>query len=138
MLDRMGRDEMFYRICHINDVVIEDKDSVLSAIKNITNPDFQDNRGESYLHMACQAHSIEAISLLLKKGANPNITDRFGYPPIFSALGRISDNNPLILEVMLHYGLDLNRVIDGLSVKKHIEMFGNDKLNEIINNWLEK
>ena len=66
MLDRMGRDEMFYRICHINDVVIENKDSVLSAIRNITNPDFQDNRGESYLHMACQAHSIEAISLLLK------------------------------------------------------------------------
>lgn len=138
MLDRMGRDEMFYRIGHINIDSVEDKDSVLTAIKEITNPNFQDKEGISYLHMACQAHSIEAISLLLKKGANPNITDRFGYPPIFSALGRISDNNPFILEVMLHYGLDLNRVIDGLSVKKHIEMFGNDKLNEIINNWLEK
>lgn len=133
MLDRMGRDEMFYRIGHINIDSVEDKDSVLTAIKEITNPNFQDKEGISYLHMACQSHSIEAIKILLDLGADPNIADRNGLPPVFKAIGRYNEKNPQILQMMIDSGLDLSKIVKGKTIKEHIKRFGNDKLNAIIN-----
>lgn len=46
------------------------------------NPNFQDDKGISYLHRACQTHNIEAIKILLELGANPNITDKRGFSPV--------------------------------------------------------
>lgn len=60
--------------------------------------------------MACQAHSVEAISVLLDLGADPNITDHRGISPILSALGSINEKNDTILEMMLKHGLDLERM----------------------------
>ena len=84
MLDKMGRDKMYYRIAHINNSIMENKEEVLREMKNIGNPNFQDYQGVSYLHMACQAHSLEAIRILLELGANPNINDNRGFSPITS------------------------------------------------------
>lgn len=59
--------------------------------------------------MACQAHSVEAVSILLELGADANICDKRGHSPILSALGSINENNNIILELMLQHGLDLER-----------------------------
>ena len=109
MNDRLNRDEMFYRIADINIPLKENKDDVLSAMKGIKNPNFQDLNGTSYLHIACQTHCIEAIKILLGLGANPNINDNRGFSPVTFALGRINSNNAAILKLMLRYGLDLNK-----------------------------
>ncbi len=135
MLDRMGRDEMHYRIAHIDDPIFENKDEVLIDMRNITNPNFQDNQGVSYLHMACQAHSIEAIKILLELGADPNINDNKGFSPITSALGRIDDNNKMILEIMLQSGLDLTKKEGEKSLREWIEQFREDELNSIIEKY---
>ena len=42
MLDKVGRDEMHYKIAHINIKEIENKEDVLKAMKKIKNPNFQD------------------------------------------------------------------------------------------------
>ena len=107
LIDRLRRNEMFYKIAHIN--MCKDKEKLYKEIYKIKNPNFQDRHGTSYLHMACQVHSIEAISILLEKGANPNINDNRGFSPVMSALGVLDDNNTKILEIMLENGLDLNK-----------------------------
>ena len=134
MLDKMGRDKMHYRIAHINNSIMENKEEVLREMKNIGNPNFQDNQGVSYLHMACQAHSLEAIRILLELGANPNINDNRGFSPITSALGSINNTNGAILSLMLQYGLDLKKMEGNQTLKEWIEMFDDEELNEIIRN----
>ncbi|MBR6402609.1 MAG: ankyrin repeat domain-containing protein [Eubacterium sp.] len=106
-LDRLKRNEMFYKIAHIN--MCNDKEKLYKELYKIKNPNFQDLHGTSYLHVACQAHSIEAISILLEIGADPNINDNRGFSPVMSALGVLDDNNIKILEIMLNNGLDLNK-----------------------------
>lgn len=96
MTDIFNRDEMFYRLAHLN-VGIEKKEEVLKDLKKVSNPNFQDSQGTSYLHMACQVHSVEAISILLDLGADANISDKRGFSPILSALGSINENNNIII-----------------------------------------
>ena len=132
MKDRLNRDEMFYKIADINIPMMEKKEDVLEAMKGIENPNFQDLEGTSYLHMACQAHSLEAIKLLLDLGANPNINDNSGFSPVTSALGTINKSNGEILELMLQHGLDLKKMEGDQTLKEWIEMFDDDELNEII------
>lgn len=138
MVDKMGRDKMHYRIAHINNSIMENKDDVLIDMRNIDNPNFQDNQGISYLHMACQAHSVEAIKILLDLGANPNINDNKGFSPITSALGRINQNNKMILELMLQFGLDLNKKEGNQTLKEWIKMFDDEELNDVIRNIEER
>lgn len=135
MLDKMGRDKMFYKTCHINNSAIEDKDLVLSEMRSINNPNFQDVDGNSYLHMACQAHSIEAVELLLNMGADPNILDNCGFPPIISAVGCIDSRNGEILDAMLKNGLNLDLMINGLTIRSLIESFGNLELIGILDSY---
>lgn len=132
MIDKMGRDKMHYRIAHINHSIMEVKEDVLRDMKSIDDPDFQDYQGVSYLHMACQAHSVEAIKMLLDLGANLNINDNMGFSPITSALGCVNSNNPEILKLMLRYGLDLKKMEGDNTLKEWIEMFNEEELNEII------
>lgn len=134
MIDKMGRDRMHYRIAHINNSIMENKEDVLRDMKNIDNPNFQDYQGISYLHMACQAHSLEAIKILLDLGANPNINDKEGFSPITSALGTVNKNNCAILNLMLQYGLDLMKPEGNQTLKEWIEMFDDEELNEIMVN----
>lgn len=132
MMDRLNRDEMFYRIVDIDIPMKEKKDDVLEAMKGIKNPNFQDLNGTSYLHMACQTHCIESIKILLDLGANPNINDKMGFSPITNALGTLNDNNAKILELMLQYGLDLQKMEGNQTLKEWIEMFDKEEYNEII------
>ena len=125
-----NRDEIFYRLG------IEQSEELLQMIKNAENPNFQDDKGLSYLHMACQSHYYEAIKLLLESGANPNIKDYRDSSPVFFALGSINEKNNAILELMLQYGLDLEQMERNRTVKEKIENLRNEELKQIVENFI--
>lgn len=124
-----GRDEIFFRLG------IEQSDDLLRKLKMADNVDFQDANGWSYLHRVCQSHYIEAIKILLELGANPNINDKRGFSPIMEAIGRINENNNVILEMMLQHGLDLDKMEGDITLKEQIESFEDDEMNKIIKKY---
>lgn len=134
MKDNFNRDKMFYRLAHIN-IGLEKKEDVLKDLREVSNPNFQDSRGTSYLHMACQAHSLEAISILLELGADVNICDKRGFSPIMSAIGSVDESNNDILELMLKNGLDLERMEGDITLKEKIKSFNKEGYNNIIEKY---
>lgn len=145
MYKRLGRNKMVYMIADINldekylkQFYSMTKVEILEEMKKITNPNFQDNNGFSYLHTACQTHCVDAIKILLDLGANPNITDKIGAQPILSAIGSKNENNPKILELMFQHGLNVDLPMRDKSLKEVIESFGNNEYNEIIKKYYKK
>lgn len=124
-----NRDEIFFRLG------IEKSEELLQKIRCSENPNFQDDMGFSYLHRACQAHYLEAIEVLLKMGADPNINDKRGRSPILEAIGSINENNNAILKLMLEYGLNLDKMEGKMTLKEQIESFGDDEMNRIISKY---
>lgn len=124
-----NRDEIFFRLG------VEKSEELLEKIRDVKNPNFQDDKGISYLHRACQTHYIEAIKILLELGANPNITDKRGFSPVLEAIGSINENNNEILELLLKHGLDLNRTEGDMTLKEQIESFDDDEMNKIIKKY---
>ena len=124
-----NRDEIFFRLG------IEKSEDLLQMLRNIKNPNFQDDNGFSYLHRACQAHYVDAIKILLELGADPNINDMRGTSPISEAIGMINENNAEILEIMLKYGLDLEKMEGDMTLKEMIESFDNDEMNKILKKY---
>ena len=124
-----NRDEIFFRLG------IEQSEELLQKIRCAKNPNFQDDMGFSYLHRACQAHYLEAIEVLLKMGADPNIIDKRGHSPILEAIGSINENNNAILKLMLEYGLNLDKMEGGMTLKEQIESFDDDEMNRIISKY---
>ena len=127
-----NRDEIFFRLG------IEKSEELLQKIRSAENPNFQDMLGFSYLHRACQAHYLEAIEVLLKMGANPNIDDKNGHSPILSAIGSINENNNAILELMLKYGLNLDKTEGEMTLKEQIASFADDDFNRIVDRYYNK
>lgn len=124
-----NRDEIFFRLG------VEKSEELLEKIRDVKNPNFQDDKGISYLHRACQTHYIEAIKILLELGANPNITDKRGFSPVLEAIGSINENNNEILELLLKHGLDLDRTEGDMTLKEQIESFDDDEMNKIIKKY---
>lgn len=127
-----NRDEIFFRLG------VEESEELLQKIKNVENPNFQDVEGTSYLHMACQSHYYDAIKILLELGANPNINNNRGKSPILKAIGSIHENNNAILELMLQYGLDLDKMEGNMTLKDMIESFDDDEMNKIVKKYYYK
>ena len=78
---------------------------------------------------------MEAVEVLLQMGANPNINDKEGHSPISEAVGSIDENNNAILELMLEYGLDLNKTEGEMTLKEMIESFDDADMNRIIHRY---
>lgn len=125
----LNRDEIFFRL------LFEKSEDLLQKIRNAENPNFQDDEGTSYLHMACQSHYYEAVKLLLELGANPNINNNRGISPILKAIGQKNSNNIAILELMLQYGLDLDKMEGDTTLKTRIERFKDDEMNKIVKKY---
>lgn len=124
-----NRDEIFFRLG------VEKSDDLLQKLRNVDDPNFQDDKGISYLHRACQSHYLEAIKILLELGADPNINDIRGFSPVMDALGKINENNNAILEIMLQYGLNLDKMEGGKTLKERIESFDDDEMNKIVKKY---
>ena len=131
-LDRLGRDDIFWQIGH------EESTELLASIKNLENVEFKDKQGLTYLHVAAINHKIQVIKLLLEKGANPNCVDKRGATPILMALGTKNNNNQEILRLFLEHGLDLEKKINGMTIKETILSFEEAELAEIIKEYENK
>ena len=131
-LDRLGRDDIFWQIGH------EESTELLASIKNLENVEFKDKQGLTYLHVAAINHKIQVIKLLLEKGANPNCVDKRGATPILMALGTKNNNNQEILRLFLEHGLDLEKKINGMTIKETILSFEEPELAEIIKEYENK
>ena len=129
---RLGRDDIFWQIGH------EESTELLASIKNLENVEFKDKQGLTYLHVAAINHKIQVIKLLLEKGANPNCVDKRGATPILMALGTKNNNNQEILRLFLEHGLDLEKKINGMTIKETILSFEEPELAEIIKEYENK
>lgn len=130
--DRYGSDEIFLLFA------FDPNNRLLTELKKVKNPNFQDNLGISYLYLACQSHSLEAIKILLEKGADPNIVDNEGDSPVLGALASINEHNNEIFELLLKHGLDLDKQCYGKTLKEKIEEFRDDDLNRLIEKYYKK
>lgn len=127
-----NRDEIFFRLG------VEKSDDLLQKLRNVVEPDFQDDKGISYLHRACQSHYLEAIEILLELGANPNINDNRGFSPVLGAIGKINESNNAILEMMLQNGLDLDKMEGDMTLKEKIESFNDNEMNKVVEKYYHK
>ncbi len=59
------------------------EDSLTEAVFDINEPD---GNGETLLHRAAQEGDIDCIRVLVKYGANVNVKDKQGWPPVHTAL----------------------------------------------------
>ena len=103
-MDRLGRDELFYKIIDGEDL------NALSMIEDVININFQDKNGYSYLHAATQSRSIEVIKKLLMKGANIDIRDKFGKTPLMVAISEYHPeyrNDRTIIDLLIENGADI-------------------------------
>ena len=137
MIDEYGRDQTFRNVIYLTWAKGEERERLLASLQNIQNINFCDKRKETYLHMACRAHNVEVINILLEQGADPNARDINGFPPVIAALGMRHEKNPEILQIMLNAGLDILQENRGETLKTHIERFGNGDLNRIIIRWMD-
>ena len=98
-MDRMGRDELFYKI------IDQDNEKALSMIDDVIDVNFQDVNGYSYLHAAAQSESIEIINKLIRKGAYIDIKDKFGRTPLMIAISGYG-NDRSVVDLLIESGAD--------------------------------
>lgn len=125
-----GRNELIWKISHD-----EETDELISEIKNCQDVNYSDNEGYTYLHYAALEHKSKVIKALLEKGANPNCVGKCGNVPILHALGRINEKNGEILQMFLDYGLDLDMLHAGETIREVIFSFEDPEYNEIIEKY---
>jgi hypothetical protein len=70
----------------INCVLNGDSDLVSWLIDQGADVNLQDKAGYSALHFAGQERAVEIASILLSKGANPNLIDIHGNSPLWTAI----------------------------------------------------
>ena len=104
-LDRLGRDELFYKIGD------REEESALTMLDNDdVNVNFQDKNGYSYLHLAAQSGCAEVIKKLLDKGADIDIRDKFGKTPLMVAISEYYPNlrnDRSIIDLFIENGADI-------------------------------
>lgn len=136
-------DKLMFKLYNINSEIFKKYEKVstkdiLNELKVVSNPNYQNNDGCTFLHAACETHCIDAIKILLDLGADPNIVDKRGRHIGLMAITGKNENNPKILELLLQHGLDLNVIVHDQTLKQTIESFGNNEYNEIIKKYYKK
>jgi uncharacterized protein len=61
------------------------------------------------LHAAVAARNVDAVRLLLDRGADPNARQQVGYTPLMGAAGSGRDD---LVDLLLHHGADPTAVAD--------------------------
>lgn len=136
-------DKLMFKLYNINSEIFKkyekvSTEDILNELKQVKNPNYQDKKGYSYLHIACMMHCVEAIKILLNMGADPNITDKRGGQPVLGAIGSKNENNIKIFELMFQHGLNIDLPMRDKTLKEVIESFGNNEYNEIIKKYYKK
>lgn len=118
IMDKLGRDDLFYCIADSNE------QRALELIEQIKDIDYQDKNGYSYLHIAVQSGLLIVVEKLLVKGAKVDIIDKFGKTPLMVAVSGYNGDRTLI-DLLIRSGADINRKNEtGISAQKVAEMKG--------------
>lgn len=112
-----GRNELMWKISHD-----EETDDLISEINKCQDVNYTDKQGVGYIDLASMHHKVRIIEALLKKGANPN-SYRHNRAPLLHALGRRNDNNPEILKLFLKYGVNLDIIVNGMTIREAVYSF---------------
>lgn len=111
-MDRVGRDDLFYLIADFKE------DEALSMLSDIDDVNFQDKNGFSYLHIAAQSKLSRVVELLLQKGAEVDIRDRFGRTPLIISILNCNGDRTII-DMFLKYGADSDIAVpSGMTARK--------------------
>ena len=117
-MDKLGRDELFYKIVDLDEV------NAIRMIDSIKNINYQDVNGYSYLHAAVQSGSIRIVQELINNGAEINIKDKFGKTPLMVAIAGYADDVSII-NLLLDNGADKSmKANSGVSCMNLAEMKG--------------
>ena len=87
-------------------------ETVQFYVDNGVDVNAQDGSGATPLHYAVHGNNIEAVKILLKAGADPNIQDRRNMTPFDESFGR-KELNFELMEELLKFGADPNRTPSG-------------------------
>lgn len=112
-----GRNELVWKISHD-----EESNELIAEIKKYGDVNYVDKKGIDYLGYATMHHKVKIIEVLLKKGANPNGSDE-NPGTILYALGKKNNNNPRILKIFLKYGMNLDIIVNGMTLRETIYAF---------------
>ena len=112
-LEEFGFTELHAAVLHLDHVKISIRDQL--AFTSRLDVDQQDYAGRTALFWAAKIADIEAMKLLLTKGADPNIPDHSGYTPFLRCANR-SD----CLTILLEAGADIQWKAHGGYSKMHL------------------
>lgn len=95
-VDEYGRSPLWHHVARA------DRSAAEADVKSGLDATAADKDGFTSLHVAAQNGHAEVISLLLKAGANPNATDRYGNGPLWTACyeGAKADATPAQLSII--------------------------------------
>lgn len=75
-------------------------------IKNLSDINYKDRKGMTYLSIAVQQYKGAVVKLLLENGADPNIEDNVGVPPLSYVFLKQTKSTEEIIKLLLQYGAD--------------------------------
>jgi ankyrin repeat protein len=98
--DKNKKNALHYAVGTRNTEIVE------LILQNTTDIDSQDNSGETPLHVACRLSLYDIVHVLLKHGANPNITEyeRTSIPLHYACY----NGHDKIVKILLDNGSDIN------------------------------
>ena len=89
-VDKYGRTELLHA------AIEGDLEKLPSLIQAHSDVNHQDDDGWTALHFAAQNRHLKIVDLLLKSGANPNLTNSHGNSPLFPAVMNARGNFDII------------------------------------------
>lgn len=122
-----GRDEIFDMISHN-----ENDDLLIEKLEQLQDVNIADDMGLSYLHVAAINHEVNALKVLLSKGADPNCIDKRDMTPLEYAIGVNNKNNAEIMRELLKYGADVNMMMGDVTIKERIYEFEDQDLIDVL------
>lgn len=92
---------------------IENKlDFIKWLMDNVADTDHQDRIGYSALHFAGQEKFVKVAAFLLERGANPNVQDIHGNPPLWTAIfnAKLPTDDQGVVKLLLKHGANPDNV----------------------------
>ena len=140
-------------------------DQILSLPKNLLNLNYQDEKGNTALHYACDEGNLKIVEILLNSNCDPNMTNNKKETPLHLASKRgyfdiskklikkgallniydLENNSPIhyacmnnCLELMIYF-LTKNPKVDteNINGKKPIDLANDKEIKELLENYLK-
>lgn len=126
MIDRMGRDELFYEIAH------HEIEKVRGKLKGNIDLSVRDENKMTYLHVAVINYDYEITKLLVELGAEIDCIDNNENTPLMYAVGEAGEESHKIAKYLIDKGANLDLKAGKYSARELIVMFEDEELMEYI------